>query len=378
MSSAKPKVLFVDDEPSILKGFELNLGRKYDVFTAESGGEGLRILEENGPFEVIVSDFAMPGMNGASFLEKVREQNKEVVTMLLTGQANFDDLCEVVSRGEIFRLLGKPCPPDTLEKNLQQALRQYQLVSAEKELLEKTLNGAIGAMTSLLSAANPLFFGRAQRVKSLARDIAKEIRVAHEWRLEVASDFCYLGYLTLPEDSQQKVYDGEILSTDLKKVIAGFPTFVSQLLADIPRLNRIRKIIELIGVSHEKSQDDSEESKIASIISLAQKYDQMDSKGHSKSEIFEKLRTDESSFLPGSIDALANTRELSGGFMEPSKIPIQAFKPGMRLLEELRLKDGKMLAPAGAMVSLSLVQTIQSHLAAMGKSEFPKSLEVLI
>ena len=70
MSSTKPKVLFVDDESSILKGFQLNLGRKYDVFTAESGGEGLRILEEDGPFEVIVSDFAMPGMNGASFSKK--------------------------------------------------------------------------------------------------------------------------------------------------------------------------------------------------------------------------------------------------------------------------------------------------------------------
>ena len=378
MSSTKPKVLFVDDELSILKGFQLNLGRKYDVFTAESGGEGLRILEEDGPFEVIVSDFAMPGMNGASFLEKVREQNKEVVTMLLTGQANFDDLCEVVRRGEIFRLLGKPCSPDTLDKNLQQALRQYQLVSAEKELLEKTLNGAIGAITSLLSAANPLFFGRAQRVKSLARDIAKEIKVAHEWRLDVASDFCYLGYLTLPEDSQQKVYEGEVLSADLEQVVEGFPNFVSQLLKDIPRLNKIRKIIESIGASYEDGQDDSEESKIASIISLAQKYDQMDSKGFSKSEIFEKLREEQSTFLPGCIDALANTLELSGGFMEPSKITIQSFKPGMRLLEELKLEDGKMLAPVGAMVSLSLVQTIQSHLAAMGESVFPDSIEVLI
>jgi response regulator RpfG family c-di-GMP phosphodiesterase len=378
MSSTKPKVLFVDDELSILKGFQLNLGRKYDVFTAESGGEGLRILEEDGPFEVIVSDFAMPGMNGASFLEKVREQNKEVVTMLLTGQANFDDLCEVVRRGEIFRLLGKPCSPDALDKNLQQALRQYQLVSAEKELLEKTLNGAIGAITSLLSAANPLFFGRAQRVKSLARDIAKEIKVAHEWRLEVASDFCYLGYLTLPEDSQQKVYEGEVLSADLEQVVEGFPNFVSQLLKDIPRLNKIRKIIESIGASYEDGQDDSEESKIASIISLAQKYDQMDSKGFSKSEIFEKLREEQSTFLPGCIDALANTLELSGGFMEPSKITIQSFKPGMRLLEELKLQDGKMLAPVGAMVSLSLVQTIQSHLAAMGESVFPDSIEVLI
>ena len=131
----------------------------------------------------------MPGMNGADFLEKVREQNKEVVTILLTGQANFDDLCDVVRRGEIFRLLGKPCSPEALDENLQQALRQYQLICAEKELLEKTLNGAIGAITSLLSAANPLFFGRAQRVKTLSIEVARELKIDHGWRLQVAADF---------------------------------------------------------------------------------------------------------------------------------------------------------------------------------------------
>ena len=56
---------------SILKGFKLNLGRKYEVFTADSGSEGLRILEEEGPIQVIVSDFAMPRMNGVDFLEKL-------------------------------------------------------------------------------------------------------------------------------------------------------------------------------------------------------------------------------------------------------------------------------------------------------------------
>ena len=378
MFASKAKILFVDDEPSILKGFQLNLGRKYEVFIAESGGEGLRILEENGPFQIIVSDFSMPVMNGADFLEKVREQNKEVVTMLLTGQANFDDLCEVVRRGEIFRLLGKPCTPETLDKNIQQALRQFQLITAEKELLENTLNGAIGAMTSLLSAANPLFFGRAQRVKALARDIAKEMRIAHEWRLEVASDFCYLGFLTLPASSQQKVYDGDQLSVDVKQVVAGFPKFVSGLLEDIPRLEKVRKIIELIQLDYKASEDEyAEEHKIASIIRLAQEYDHWDSRGLTKTEIFEKLHNIEANFLPGSLDVLANTRELSGGFMEASQVSPTDLKPGMRLMEELRLSDGKMLAPLGSMVSLSFVQMIQSHIAALGDSVFPESVEVL-
>ena len=378
MPRPKPKVLFVDDEESILKAFKLNLGRKYSVFIAESGSEGLRIIEEDGPFEVIVSDFSMPGMNGADFLEKVREQNKEVVTILLTGQANFDDLCDVVRRGEIFRLLGKPCSPEALDENLQQALRQHQLISAEKELLEKTLNGAIGAITSLLSAANPLFFGRAQRVKSLAIEVARELKIDHGWRLQVAADFCYLGYLTLPQDSQQNVYDGGELTPEMQKVIVSFPSFVSNLLKDIPRLNKIRKIIEFIQADYEDTVGEfHDERRIASIIRLAQEYDQYETKGYSKGEIFESLRPLETIFLPGSLDALANTRELHGGFMEPSKVSPANLKPGMRLMEELVLSDGKMLAPLGSMVSLSFIQMVQSHLAALGEAVFPETIEVL-
>ena len=378
MSGPKPKVLFVDDEEAILKAFKLNLGRKYSVFIAESGNEGLRVLEEEGPFEVIVSDFSMPGMNGADFLEKVREQNKEVVTMLLTGQANFDDLCDVVRRGEIFRLLGKPCSPEALDENLQQALRQHQLISAEKELLEKTLNGAIGAITSLLSAANPLFFGRAQRVKTLAIEVARELKIDHGWRLQVAADFCYLGYLTLPQDSQQNVYDGGELTPEMQKVIVSFPTFVSNLLKDIPRLHRIRKIIEFIQADFEDNTGEfHDERRIASIIRLAQEYDKYETKGCSKGEIFENLRPLETIFLPGSLDALANTRELHGGFMEASKVSPVNLKPGMRLIEELVLSDGQMLAPSGAMVSLSFMQMVQSHLAALGEAVFPETIEVL-
>ena len=197
MPDPKPKILFVDDEESILRGVKLNLGRTYDISTASSGRDALSLLEDEEPFQVIVSDFAMPGMNGADFLEKVREQDKEVVTLLLTGQANFDDLCEVVRRGEIFRLLGKPCPPEILSKNIEQALKQYALIRSEKELLEKTLNGTIAAMSTLLAGAMPLFHGRAQRVKELSLDTSREMKLPSEWRLQI----CLLYTSPSPRDS---------------------------------------------------------------------------------------------------------------------------------------------------------------------------------
>ena len=96
-----------------------------------------------------------------------------------------------------------------------------------------------------------------------------------------------------------------------------------------------------------------------------------------KGEVFEKIRSMESSFVPGSIDALANTRELEGSLLEASHISPNELKPGMRLLEELVLSDGKLLAPVGAIVNSSYPQSIQSHWAALGESFFPNQIEVL-
>jgi len=379
MSDSTPKILFVDDEDSILKGVKLNLGRTYDILTAPSGRDALKLIEEEKePFQVIVSDFAMPGMNGADFLEKVRAQDKEVVTILLTGQANFDDLCEVVRRGEIFRLLGKPCPPEVLSKNLEQALRQYHLIRSEKDLLEKTLNGTISAMSTLLSAAMPLFHGRAERVKQLALETSRELNMPSEWRLQVAANFCYLGHLTLPDEAQEKVYFGESIPPSLSELVDGLPQFVSEILGGIPRLNKVRKIIEYIPADYVGETEEDEVRKLASIIRISQVYDQMESAGCSKSEIFEKLRQQEASFAPGVLDALAHSRVLSGGVIDPKTIQLNELRPGMRLLEDIRV-DGKLLGSAGSMVSLSLVQTIRSYIASGGDSaeNLPRNVEVL-
>ena len=72
----------------------------------------------------------------------------------------------------------------------------------------------------------------------------------------------------------------------MQKVIVSFPSFVSNLLKDIPRLNKIRKIIEFIQADYEDTVGEfHDERRIASIIRLAQEYDQYETKGCSKGEI---------------------------------------------------------------------------------------------
>ena len=134
-----PRVLFVDDEPQILDGFRDSFRRVFDVDVATSGPEGLAKLVDNGPYTVVVSDFQMPGMNGAQFLASAKIGAPETVRVLLTGQASVAGAMAAVNDGHVFRFLTKPCAPPQLQRALEDAIEQARLVTADRDLLERKL-----------------------------------------------------------------------------------------------------------------------------------------------------------------------------------------------------------------------------------------------
>jgi CheY-like chemotaxis protein len=142
--ASRPRVLCVDDEPHVVSALADSLRQSFDVSTATSGSEGLRVLVDQGPFAVLVSDFCMPGMNGAEFLAQVRYAAPDTVRMLLTGQATVDGAIAAVNEGNVFRFLTKPCPPAVLVRALEDAIEQSRLVTADRLLLEHKLESMSG------------------------------------------------------------------------------------------------------------------------------------------------------------------------------------------------------------------------------------------
>jgi signal transduction histidine kinase len=135
----RPRILCVDDEPQVLAGISDALRRHFDVTTAVGGAEGLRVLADDEPFIVVVSDFKMPGMNGAQFLAQARILAPDTIRVLLTGQASLTDAVDAVNDGKIFRFLMKPCSPVDLVRALDDAVEQARLVTADRRLLERKL-----------------------------------------------------------------------------------------------------------------------------------------------------------------------------------------------------------------------------------------------
>lgn len=136
------RVLFVDDDQSVLDSLRRGLRGCYDVATARGPEEGLRVVKEEGPFAVVVSDLRMPGMDGVHFLQKIKELCPLCVGIMLTGHGDLSTAMAAVNEGHIFRFLTKPCPIPSLSHALDAGLEQYRMAAAEKDLLRVTLENA--------------------------------------------------------------------------------------------------------------------------------------------------------------------------------------------------------------------------------------------
>ena len=122
-------------------------------------------------------------------LSEIKKRDPEVVTVLLTGHTDFESAMSAVNEGSIFRMLSKPCPPEMLIRVLNDGLANDDLIKSKRILLDQTLRGAVDALAQSLSTVKPLFFGRAQRVRRIANELAEMIKLEDAWRVDIARSF---------------------------------------------------------------------------------------------------------------------------------------------------------------------------------------------
>ncbi len=141
--SKKSIILCVDDEKMVLDSLRYQLsnelGEVFDFEFAESGEEALEIIEElqeeGIELPIIISDQIMPGMKGDELLTKVSEVSNFTKRILLTGQANADDIGNAVNNANLYRYIAKPWNATDLVMTIKEANISYK---QKKELDEKT------------------------------------------------------------------------------------------------------------------------------------------------------------------------------------------------------------------------------------------------
>ena len=116
------RILFVDDESMVLSGLQRSLRlmrSEWEMVFAPGGNEALAAMDLQ-PFDIIVTDMRMPGMDGAQLLEEVQRRSPQTLRMVLSGQSDRETILRSVNPAHQF--ISKPCEGEELKSQVDPCL----------------------------------------------------------------------------------------------------------------------------------------------------------------------------------------------------------------------------------------------------------------
>ncbi len=406
-------LLLVDDEPGILSSLRRLLRPAgYAIHTAESGKAGLAILEQM-PIDLVISDMRMPEMDGAQFLEQVRNRWPATTRILLTGYADVTSTIEAINRGEIFRYIAKPWDDTDLTLIVRDALERRRLKFENNRLLDltqaqndelKNLNNSledkvkqrtseIEQINSFLNLANDrlkqsflvsikvfsglmelrggAMAGHSRRVADLARKLAAHLHVEPKGQQDIffaglLHDVGKIGFPDALLSRPVSKLSGEELGHYRKHVIAGESALMP--------LDELQAAAKIVRSHHERFDGQGFPDGLqglaislgARILSVVNDYD-----GLQIGTLAERrMRPDEAKAMiiqsrgkrydPQIVDSFI---EMLGGLVQEvpreRAVPVADLRAGMVLSQDFVGRDGVLLLAADFTLDPLLIRQIQ-------------------
>ena len=362
------KLLFVDDERHLLNGIERVLGFDYELDTAESGQEGLDAIRERGPYSVVFTDMRMPHMDGMQFLEKARQLAPNSIYVMLTGNNDLETAVNAINQGQVFRFLNKPCEEQELSGVIQDALRQFELVQAEKELLHDTFVGSVRVMTDVIDAIQPELAGRGERIQENIAALCQGSGIEERWEFKLAGRLSTLGVALLPESYRLCLERNDHDSAIAIEVSCRAAKLAGTILQDVPRLKDVAEICKrrehtTNGLISTQSPSDSEEIVSVGVVLLqaASLWEELSRRGLAASEIRETVHQ----LLPQLPDAmlkLMGNSDASASGCETIGVSPERLEEGMVVGEDVPCPErGELLIRKGQRLNQVTIQKLQSY-----------------
>lgn len=417
-----PTLLLVDDEAGILSSLRrLFRPHGYTILTAGSGAEGLAVLERE-PVDLVISDMRMPEMDGARFLEQVRQRWPEVVRILLTGYADVTSTIAAINRGEIYRYIAKPWDDQEIVLTVKDALERKRLelenvrldaltqrqneelkalnTSLEQKVADRTaelrqtvsfldqahrdLNksflAVVRVFSSLIELRGGKMAGHSRRVAEHARTLAQRLGLDEAAGQEIllAALLHDIGKIGLPDTLIDKPFN--LLSAEGRAEVMKHPVKGAMVLMGVEQM---KNVALLVRHHHECFDGSGYPDRLtglaipmgARILAVANDYDAL----QAGTLVARPLKGGEAlAFIvdnrgkrydPTVVDAFA-TIVAESLKSEVVEVPLRpaGLRPGMVLTRDLMHKDGYLLLAKGHTVDPTLIDQLTKVEAAEGRS----------
>jgi response regulator RpfG family c-di-GMP phosphodiesterase len=407
------KLVFVDDEPNILKALQrVFFDDDYDITTFTTGQEALEHISNN-EIVLIISDQRMPGMTGTQLFTEVVKVKPETKRIILTGFADMGAAVDAINTGSIYHFVFKPWNDEELRSTVRRAIHHYKLEQQNEELLEKLAisndqlaeandelsmrvkertaiiakkNLELGKLNSelekslvstvrftinLMELSRPSLCRENRILAQLAMNIARRLNwpEAKMRKLEIAALMLNVGKIGIPDPILNR--QSQYLSEDERRLMRHHPIMAQTMLGTIPAFEDAAIIVRHQDEWYDgtgfpdglKAKDIPEESRLLAACSTYFRLKNRED-GNSRPFILKYFRNNsKTQFDPQFIDIMFDIIFTDEDSVDIPKRQLEVFfhelKPGMMLADDLKTGKGIFLLPSTQVLTESNISSIQ-------------------
>ena len=266
----------------------------------------------------------------------------------------------------------KPCSPEDFASAMEAGIAQYRLITAERELLAKTLSGAVKMLTEVLSLANPTAFGRASRVRQLTHKLVEQLGIMQKWQIEIAAMLSQVGCVAIAEETLSKVQKGESLSQAEASDYRSHPLVARELIANIPRLEQVAEIIAWQDQNYESdSPGETQRENIplgSRILKVASDFDVLTSIGSTPEQALAEIVDRKGWYDPTVVTALREILQVKDIHVI-CQVRVTQLIDGTTIAADVESIGGTLLCARGQEVTPSLRARLRTYLSNIGIKE---------
>ncbi len=351
-SAPQGNIMVVDDNPANLKLLEDMLRKQgYEVRSFPLGRLALAAADQEPP-DLILLDINMPEMKGYEVCERLKSSARlsDIPVIFISALNATEDKVKGFRSGGVD-YVSKPFQFEEVQARVETHLKLRRAQQAERDLLEKTLGGAVWTLLELVHITSPVLVLRSHSIRDIVLWITKQMGLRDAWQYELAAMLCLVGCIVLPNEIFEKAYGGQELSPDEDQIFRAHPEVAASLLSNIPRLEVVAEMIRRQQIAEADLSATEQSRQGAHMLYLALELDRRIYQDiDCRSAIAELRRSGR--FNGGMLGALDNYSPTKAEF-EVRHLLTRALRPGMVLDEEvfttktkiLIFKEGTVLTP---------------------------------
>jgi CheY-like chemotaxis protein len=368
---AEPKsnIIVVDDQPANLKLLEDLLTQEgHAVRSFPRGRLALDAASRNLP-DLILLDINMPEMDGFEVCRRLKADDKlaPIPVLFLSALNETRDKVNAFRSGGVDYIT-KPFQVEEVRARVETHLELHRARQVERDLLERTLNGAVKTLADLAHLTSPILTQRSGALRSMVVHMAAQLRLPDLWQYELGATLCLIGCITLPPDAFEHAYVADKASDEELQMYQAHPDVGFRLLSRIPRLENVAEMIRLQQVETSSWASNETAERGSRMLKTAQELDRRTLRGIPFQTVCDQLRAAPGKYPTALLDSLKGYSPSRVHF-EVKRLPSPQLLPGMILDDDVVTENGLTVISKGTTLTVTLVERVQNFARTRGVRE---------